>query len=73
MYDLVAATLISLPAWSGRKVSTSSASGESAVLTKATVRAPPCFAARIAERMSGLLPDCEIPIASMPVRSAAAP
>ena len=65
MYDLVAATLISGPARSGTSVSDSAARGESSTLTIATVRAPLSFAARIAARMSGLLPDCEMPSASM--------
>ena len=55
MYDLVAATLVSGPACSGTATSTSSMSGESAVLHSATVSAPLSFALRVAASRSGTL------------------
>jgi hypothetical protein len=69
IYDLVAATLVSAPACSGTATSTSCMSGESAVLQKASVNAPPSFAARVAVSRSGLLPDCEMAMNNTPRRS----
>ena len=61
MNVLVAATLCSTPALSGRLWSQAPAIGESATLVSATVSAPPAPALFIISTMSGLLPDCEMP------------
>ena len=56
---LVAATLVSAPACSGSTHWQARASGESASLTKATVRAPPAAKKCAGATRSGLCPDCE--------------
>jgi len=63
---LVAATLLSVPAWTGMVISASAASGEAVSLTKATTIAPCRCASSLAAMRSGLRPDCEIAINGMP-------
>jgi hypothetical protein len=59
MNVLVAATLSSGPALSGRQRSAWAASGEASSFVSATVGMPARFASSWQDRMSGLLPDCD--------------
>ena len=60
MYDLVAATLRSVPAPMSMAYCAILMSGESGVLQIATTNAPPARAFSTDASRSGLLPDCEI-------------
>src|ERR1700761_2107269 len=69
MYDLVAATLCSGPAHSGMVQSAAWASGEFSTLTNATIIAPAAFALATVANRSGLAPDWDIAINTVPRRS----
>ena len=69
----VAATLRSGPARMSMAKSEARASGESAVLVMATVRAPPARAVSAMATMSGLLPDWEIARQAEPASLSLAP
>jgi hypothetical protein len=70
MYDLVAATLDSVPAPSGIERLAMRASGDPSTLTSASTNAPAAFAAAAAASRSGLAPDCEIAMKRTERRSA---
>ena len=58
--DLVAATAVSGPAMTGTTRSAADPTGESGVLSSASVSAPPARAWSCRDTRSGLPPDCEM-------------
>ncbi len=73
MYDLVAGTASSGPAWVTMAMSAASASGEPSTLMTAIVAAPPALAHSRVSRISCVEPDWLTPMAMVSERSSRAP